>query len=441
MLKNFRIIIISMLIIIILIISMIIILIKKDERDNPESDYIDTEFEIRDTYEAKKEILPVNNRNKYFAVEKILNSYIMYIKQMYGIIDFQKYDDIEIREDGINKLYSILDDEYIEDMKIKREQLISKIKEYEKYKLKINRMYIYEMNSSINLYLVSINIDEDELNILVKTDSNNMTFSIFLEDYIEKHDFSIDMNTENIKITDKQIEKNDNNIFKYININDEYMVIQYINSLEENLKNNIENAYNNLMEKEYRNKRFNNINEFSNYLEENKELLYNIKPAQFIVNYYEDYTEYVCTDQYNNYYIFKEDFVMNYTFKFDTYTIMTDKFKTTYETASNEQRVQMNIDKFIQMINRQDYRTSYNCIADSFKNNYFSTQEEFKNYVNNKFFKYNKFEFNNIAQKGNNIYVCSLSLTDLTEQSTELKEIDIIIKLNDNFDFVMSFAM
>lgn len=439
--KNFKIAIISLIIIIILIIAMIIILIKKDEYDNQESDYVVTEFETRDIYEAKKEILQVDNRNKYYAIEKILNNYIIIIKQMNGIIGFQRYDDLEVIEDATNKLYNVLDSEYIQDMKIEKQDLQNKIKDYEDYNLKINKMYMYEASSSINIYLVDMCIDDEETNILIKTDSNNMTFSIFLEDYIKESKFNIDMDVKNIKITDKQIEENEDNVFKYVNITDEYMVVQYMNSLKENLENNIEYIYNNLMEREYRETRFGNINNFLEYLDNNKELLNNIEPSQFVVNYYEDYTEYVCIDQYDNYYIFNENFVMDYTVKFDTYTIMTDKFKTTYEAASNEQKVQMNIDKFIQMMNRQDYRTSYNCIADSFKNNYFETQEEFGEYVKDKFFTYNKFEFENIEQKGNNIYVCSLKLTDLTEENMEIKEIDIIMKLNDNFDFEMSFAM
>ena len=38
----------------------------------------------------------------------------------------------------------------------------------------------------------------------------------------------------------------------------------------------------------------------------------------------------------------------------------------------------MNIDKFFQMINRQDYDAAYNCLAQSYRNNYFTTEEEFE---------------------------------------------------------------
>ena len=101
----------------------------------------------------------------------------------------------------------------------------------------------------------------------------------------------------------------------------------------------------------------------------------------------------------------------------------------------------MNIDKFIQMVNRHDYKTSYNCIADGFKNNYFDTQDKFENYIKNAFFEYNNFEFENIEQKGNNLYTCTVTLTDLTGNSKDTKKITIIMQLNDNYDFKMSFSV
>ena len=101
----------------------------------------------------------------------------------------------------------------------------------------------------------------------------------------------------------------------------------------------------------------------------------------------------------------------------------------------------MNIDKFIQMINRHDYRTSYNCIADSFKNNYFKTQEEFQNYIENNFYSYNKFEFKSCEKKAADIYVCKVQLTDYMDENSEIKEINVIMQLGDNLDFKMSFGM
>ena len=160
-----------------------------------------------------------------------------------------------------------------------------------------------------------------------------------------------------------------------------------------------------------------------------------------IVNYYDDYIEYVCKDQYDNLYIFNEMLPMSFTLKLDTYTITTDKFKSTYAVATDKNKAKMNIDKFFQMINRQDYKTSYNCIADSFKNNYFQNEEKFKQYVKQNFFLYNKISYKNVSDMGNGIYVYTLELFDLTGNKSEKKEVTVIIRLKEELNFEMSFEM
>lgn len=440
--KKIRALIISMIVIIIFIIIIIVILknnLAKDEKIVLNNQKIDAE--TMDTYETSYEIERVKNKNKYYAVEKILNTYIYYIKEIKGIIDFQKYDDETIIESGASQLYNILDPEYISKYNIKKSDLQNKIKEYDNYDLKIKEMYLYEKSSSINIYIVYANLGNDDLQLIIKTDSQNMTFSVFLDDYMRENKYGPNMYIESIEISDDNIEKNNDNQYRYVNITDEYMAVQYMDSLKDNLLNNIQYTYENLLDNEYKNTRFGNIESYMKYINDNKAEIEQMKIKKFNVNYYDNYTEYVCMDQYENYYIFKENYIMDYTFKLDTYTIITENFEKTYKTANSEKKVQMNIDKFIQMINRHDYITSYNCLADSFKSNYFKTQEEFENYIKNNFFAHNKLKFKNFEEKGNNIYACTIQLTDLTGENSEIKEITIIMKLNDNLDFEMSFSI
>ena len=132
---------------------------------------------------------------------------------------------------------------------------------------------------------------------------------------------------------------------------------------------------------------------------------------------------------------------MNYTLKLDTYTIATDKFKETYASAVDEKKVQMNIDKFFQMINRHDYKTAYSCLAESFKNNYFNTEEEFEEYAKDRFYAYSSMEFKSYEKTGSDIYVFKVELKDLLEENSESREINIIMQLQDDLDFRMSFDM
>ena len=44
-------------------------------------------------------------------------------------------------------------------------------------------------------------------------------------------------------------------------------------------------------------------------------------------------------------------------------------------------------------------------------------------------------------QKGNRLYSFEVELTDLTGKNIETKKVNVIMQLNDNYDFVMSFSM
>ena len=61
--------------------------------------------------------------------------------------------------------------------------------------------------------------------------------------------------------------------------------------------------------------------------------------------------------------------------------------------------------------------------------------------MKNVFFEYNNFEFRYIEQKGSNLYTVTLNITDLTEESSEARNVTIIMQLNDDLDFEMSFGI
>jgi len=278
--------------------------------------------------------------------------------------------------------------------------------------------------------------DAQEIYIMVNLDNNNNTFSI---DPVNNNYNSIDeINVEN---ENSLIEENDNNSYKVQSVTNEYIANEYFVLYKRLALSDPELLYN-MFSNEYKSARFGSLNEFKNYINNNKEEIMKINMGQYLVDAYDEYTEFVAKDQFGNYYVFDENNSKgDVEIKLDTYTIPTEKFKTEYDKAESEKKVQMNIDKFIQMVNRHDYKTSYNCIADGFKNNYFDTQDKFENYIKNAFFEYNNFEFENIEQKGNNLYTCTVTLTDLTGNSKDTKKITIIMQLNDNYDFKMSFSV
>ena len=152
--------------------------------------------------------------------------------------------------------------------------------------------------------------------------------------------------------------------------------------------------------------------------------------------------QYVIKDQYENLYIFDAKTPLDFTVKLDTYTLEEQKFNSTYDNAENYKKVQMNIDKFFQMINRHDYRTSYAHLADSFKQtSRMTSEDEFAKVAKQLFWTYNKVEYVDFEEIGNNTFSYNLTLSDLTQKSSEKKNITIIMQLKENRDFAMSFSV
>lgn len=440
--KKIIIILIMVFIILIIGISMII----KYLQDNPEVtlEQNGDAGEIID-YENQK-TQKVTDFGKFYTVVNCVNTYIDRLNinnsKYYGTDENGNYTIITSSEEINKNIYDLLDVEYINNKGITNENLKSKNETLEEKTMFVPLKMNVLINNVIEKYVVYGFLTDMKYNFIkeiylyVNIDISNKTFSI--EPIEIKEIKSID----EIEITNnnKPISKNDNNIVVEAKINNEYLCQKYIDYYKKLLLAVPKFAYN-YLDDEYKEKRFGNYETFYKYVQENKENISKINLKEYLVDYYDEYSEYVCKDKYDNLYIFDEKDIFDFKVKLDTYTITTDKFKETYEKSEDMKKVQMNIDKFFQMINRQDYKTSYDYLAQSYKNNYFKTEEEFKAFAKNKFFMYNKVSFESYEQKGEGLYVVKISLEDITGENTDKKEIQIIMQLQDDLKFEMSIGI
>ena len=433
--KKHIIILIIISIIIILLTGSILFLLKKSNNNDSIPEISDVGEDI--DYSSTDEKI-VTDKIEYYTVRNCINNYLNALNKESSIYYFGN----EYNKDAQNEnVYSLLSSKFIKQQNITQSNLFSIIKTIDEEEIFIPlEMKVLE-KENINQYIVYGEIQTlsnkfiSKSFIIVNLDMKNKTYSI--EPVINNYN-SIDditLNNENIAIN-----KNDYNMYQNQNITNEYVTNEYFVLLKRLMLSDPDTAYT-LMKEEYKNSRFGNINEFRNYINNNRQEILKIDMKQYLVNNYENYIEYVAKDQFGNLYIFDENEDKSIDIKFDTYTLKSEVFTNKYIKSTDEEKVQMNIDKFIQMINRHDYRTSYNCIADSFKNNYFKTQEEFQNYIENNFYSYNKFAFKSCEKKAADIYVCKVQLTDYMNENSEIKEINVIMQLGDNLDFKMSFGM
>lgn len=354
---------------------------------------------------------------------------------------------------------------------ITKEQL--KINNISKVKIDINKMYTIKISNDVDVYLIYGKLIDTNSNKMfnlavgVKMNPANSTFSILPYEYMtEKNMLKIDENSEiNFNRTEK-IENKTYNVFKSIYLNDEEYVKYIFETFTERMSFNIEQAYQDL-DQNYKEKRFGSLQNFAQYVSKNKELYlsYNNKNAKqygdfdsmeeymiymakykplelksYKIDKNNDYTQYVLIDNLENYYIFRETSVMDYTVILDTYTIDLPEFLEKYENAKEEDKVILNLQKCFEALNNNDYKYVYNKLDATFKSNNFKTEADFEKYVKTNFFESNNAKSSNGKKQGD-LYTYEVTITDKTEKNTKTVKKTFVMRLNEGTDFVMSFSI
>ena len=244
---------------------------------------------------------------------------------------------------------------------------------------------------------------------------------------------------DEILVEDVAIEKNEDNKILNVKINSESQCKNYFTNFKRIMLSKPELAYN-YLDKEYREKRFGDVGVFKKYVNDNKNELTGITVEDYLANVYEEYNEFVCKDKYGRTYVFDVKDPLNYSVKLDTNTILTDKFKTTYDSGETKEKVLLNINKWIQMLNNRDYSSAYKVLDETFRNNNFGNEDKFEEYMREKYPLHYSITFNEYNEE-NDVSIVAITLKDITNKDTTTKDLKIIMKLNENYDFVMSFEI
>lgn len=378
-------------------------------------------------------------RNEYYILSKITTTYIQSLNKnnsVYISIDENGNQTID-EEIFRTSVMNLLSEEYIKDNKITINNLNNYVDILDEQLFFIPTNMKGISTGNVKAYVVkgiTVNLDyelKNELNVIINVDYNNRTFSI--EPTSKKYE---EINT--IKQIDN-IEKNDNNKYTTTGLNIENIVKDYMNNLKRMMLAKPELVYEHLDE-EYKNKRFGSLDKFKEYVKNNEEEIKKMYIDEYLSNSFEDYSQYVGKDKYNNIYIFNEKAPLDYTILLDTYTINSEEFKKKYDESKNEYRVKLNVDKWIKMLNNRDYENAYKCLDEKFREEKFGTEEDFEKYMREKFPLHYKLNVG-ITEEVNGIYKQKIMLQDITGESSEEIENTIIMQLKDNYEFVMSFEV
>lgn len=383
----------------------------------------------------------VLEENDYYTIKSIIDTYYTNVNNSLTYTSETNQADKQLI---LGSLLNIIDQEALTYLGINEGNIVEFIQEYKNDVYVIEKMYRVEKTVNTNMYYIKLSLDyKKEVGLIVKTDSYNETFSIYPEKYVEDKNLDENSLKTEFKIDDiEYIQKNYANTYTVQNVTDSMVVQYYLTDYGRTVIADKQKAYE-LLDNQYKQNRFSTFNEYSKYINED---IKNYKDLQ-VVKYYvskdenDDTTIYSCTDQYGNVYIFKENSIMDYSLQLDDYTLNNSIINEEYETYEQVDKGMTNIRKFFEMIGMQDYEKAYSVLDDSFKQTYFPTVQEFTQYIQNRLFRYNKitsgFYENNIT----NVYVYRLKITDATVQGGEEKDFNIIMKLLEGTDFVMSFEV
>ena len=378
------------------------------------------EEEVKDSQQGDVETIVYNrellsNSTIFYTLEDCINTFL---------------DRMQSNEK--KALYDILNEEYISKNSINEENILEKLSLLSREEDVIVTKAYEQKDNKIYVYIVETIIDSgnynDKLYFIVEFDDEYLTYNIMPINNID--------NIENIQYTTKNeiIKANGNNKYNYNRIKDNKLIEKYLNYYIKLCKNNNEKAFE-LIEKEYKDIRFSNIQEFNTYI---KNMPNDIRAEKYAVYKNDDYKQFVCIDNYGNYYIINERATMQFSIILDTYTIEIPQFVEKYNQSNEEAKVALNINKFISGINDKNYNYSYSILADSFKNNKYKNIEIFKQYIKQNLFEKNKVEFKEFSKQGSN-YIYKINI--LNEDGTQQKDMTIIMKLNEGIKFEMSFSI
>lgn len=420
-------------IVVIIIIAIVILAINLHNRNvDPEAyhQYNDESAntdEINQRIDYKQNLNKVNNPDEFFTIVSCVNQYLGAVNKT-NITNIETEGNEELINSLKSSIYNILSQDYISSNNITQDNVYDHVDDISDtiffIPLKMNGISTKDTDKTENFsttdegsttrYVV-YGIEEDinnnylkDLYIIVNRDNINDTFSI--EPVLNAQ--YTDINDITLNAEPMEIAQNDNNQITSVVANDEYVSKQYLDYYKKLALGRPDIAYN-LLDEEYRNKRFGNLEAYEQYIEENRDDIKVIRLSQYMLNRDNNIKQYVCKDAYGKIYMFEEENPMEVSIQLDTYTIETDAFKEQYENGNEQTKAQMNIYKFMLMINNQDFQKAYELLDENFRNNYFRTVDDFIRYVRAECYKYNNMKITNFDITGN-IYSCGVEITDAT---------------------------
>ena len=422
--KKLKIIIVLVVIIIIAITGTLIYIYANKPKGGSASENSGVDRKIED------DLVRVKNKTNFYAVKSCIDKYYLYLANQNAKTE---------------AIYNMLDKEYIVAKQITKDNMMSNSPKFdENQEVTITDMYVNDKTNEISIYVAEgilrgrNTLNTSKFKIIVKLDKLNRTFGILPQDYVQEKYGKVELNTSLQIEVPKEIEKNNDNLYDLRNITEESYVQDLFNRYKNELRY-IQNLAYQELDEEYSKIKFDNFSKFQEYIKNNYKEIVVGRLDKYQKTFENGYTRYVFIDTKGRNYIFKETAPMKYTVIMDTYTIDIPEFLEKYNKGTVQEKVILNLNKFMLALNDGDYKYAYSVLADSFKSNYFKTQEEFEKYAKSNFFQNNKFEYTKFGNDTNTYYTYDVTITDADVKQMSQKNKKFIMRLGSGTEFELSF--
>lgn len=366
------------------------------------------------------------------------------------------YNEYNFKGDG-EAIYNIITADYIESNNINKGNIFEKFAKmsenrsffaknvYEK-EISFDHMYRYYVYGDVydsgykkvesDLYVIDLDKYNLTFSMVPYGETNDSNYEKIINNLISKNSG----NTTEVDFNNTEsIEKNNYNSFEIKNGDNLTLAVlqDYFNYYYFLQNNDQQKAYN-LLNDEYKSKRFKNEDDYYNYAEKNPTK--NVDFAYIkLYNQDENNKKYIGIDSKGKYYIAIETSPMNYKIMLDSYTVIAQETADKYNKSSTAEKACMCLELVKEMINNKDFDTMYSHLNNSFKSKYFQSANDLKKYVESNYYENNGFKYYDMETNSDGTYTINTFVNNNGDLEDTV-EVKFKVKLGENIsDFEVSF--
>ena len=371
-----------------------------------------------------KKLNSVTDMSSYFWLKDVLEKY---------------YSSNELEDPTV-----MLDKDVIKELGITADNY-RKFNDFDGPMFRIDKMYKQVLDDNKEIYVVKHKVGKSKTDVKdsivwIEKDGNNSTFSIYPNEYLKEKNYLDFKEGDTLPVNfSKNISPNTENKFEE---EDSHSAEDCMKGLFERYKFDLmadeEHLYN-LLDEDYKNLKYPDINNLKQYISNNRTDLYLDSLSEYKVINYNTYIEYRAICKSGRNFVFHVRNMMDYNILLDNYNIVN---KDTYNAFLPAARAKYCINRVVEALNYKDYDFIYSKLNPVQKNNYYKNINDFKEFLEKNSYEANNYEIDDdyLIISDGSVYQFKVKITDATGEDFSYITFTMAVTLKDDTDFAVSIT-